>query len=102
MKKIISLALIISFTLTGCSFFRPHKLDIVQGNVMTDENVSRLHPGMSESQVKVIMGTPVMVNIFSTNRFDYVFTNQPGHQNMTEKRVICTFVNGRLRDIQRG
>ena len=101
MKKLIIIALLACFTLTGCSIFRPHKLDVVQGNVFTDEEASRLRIGMSQGQVKDIMGTPVMVNIFSNTRVEYVYTNQPGHAAMAEKRVTLTFINGRLQNIQR-
>ena len=88
-----------SCLLTGC-FLRPHKMDIEQGNVFTLEEVSKLKPGMSESQVKGIMGTPVLVNIFTPNRMEYVYTFQPGHQNRLEKRVSCIFVAGRLQEIK--
>lgn len=102
MKKIISLVLMgCLLSLSGCSLFRIHKMDIEQGNVFTQEDVSRLHKGMSESQVKSIMGTPTLVNIFTPNRMDYIYVWRPGYGQVTEKRVICLFQNGRLTDIQR-
>jgi outer membrane protein assembly factor BamE len=98
MKKIISL-IFLSSLLSGC--FIVHKMNIEQGNVFNQAEVSRLHPGMSREQVKEIMGNPVMVNIFSNNREDYVYTNQPGHENITIKRVTCVFEGGRLAEIIR-
>lgn len=98
MKKIISLVLM-GCLLSGC-FLRPHKMDIAQGNVFTQEEVSKLKVGMSETQVKEIMGTPVLINIFTPNRVEYVYTFQPGYQNRVEKRVSCIFESGRLREIQ--
>jgi outer membrane protein assembly factor BamE (lipoprotein component of BamABCDE complex) len=56
---------------------------------------------MSEAAVKEIMGDPILVNIFSDNRMNYVFTMQRGYENMSIKRVICVFEYGRLVDIQR-
>ncbi len=100
MKNIISIILI-GLILSGCSIFRTHKLTIVQGNVITQEDVAQLRIGMSESQVIDVMGRPVAKSIFANNRLDYVYTVQPGYENMTETKVICTFVNGRLVNIAR-
>lgn len=100
MKKIISIILI-GLILSGCSIFRTRKITIVQGNVITQEEVASLHTGMSEAQVVEVMGRPVAKTIFSNNRLDYVYTIQPGYEDMTETRVICTFSNGRLVNISR-
>jgi outer membrane protein assembly factor BamE len=100
MKKVIVLLLAGSF-LSGCSYFRPHKMDVVQGNIYTNIATSRLRTGMSMGEVKSIMGNPVSVNIFNDNRIDYVYTIQPGHEDMMEKRITCAFQNGRLVQIER-
>lgn len=84
---------------SGCSFFRVHKMDVVQGNIFTPEQVSQLHPGMSEMEVKDIMGMPVIMNIFTPGRMDYVYTYQPGYGDKIEKRVICIFYNGQLKEV---
>src|SRR5204863_6571783 len=76
MKKLLILLMV--FTLSSCSLFRVHKMDIEQGNVMTPDMVAQLHPGMSESQVKSIMGTPMLTNTFSGGRIDYVYSFKPG------------------------
>lgn len=102
MKKIIPLIILMSFVFSGCSLFQVHKLDIEQGNIITQENVSRLHIGMTEAQVKQVMGNPVLLNIFSPNRLDYVYTFQAGHGERTEKRLTLIFVRGRLQSIQNG
>jgi outer membrane protein assembly factor BamE len=101
MKKVIILILI-GLTLSGCSFFRLHKMDIQQGNIFTEEDVRRLHPGMSEGQVRSIMGTPVLIHVFTTNEIAYVYTNKPGHGKFEEKKVVCIFDYGTLREIRRG
>lgn len=98
MKKMISLTLIGCF-LSGCSFLQTHRIDIEQGNVFTQADINKLHPGMSQDQVKEIMGSPMLINIFSPNRIDYVYTFQSGHKEMQEKRVTCLFENGRLRQV---
>ena len=101
MKNLLTL-LLIGFLLSGCSLFRTHKLDIDQGNIINQENAGQLRIGMSEAEVKALMGNPVLVNIFSNNRLDYIYTFKAGYGETIQKRVICIFENGRLRAIQRG
>ena len=95
MKKAITIILI-GCLLSGCSFFRVHKMDIEQGNVLTQEDVARLHPGMSEAQVKALMGDPVLVNLFTPNREEYVYTYKPAYGDLVEKHVTLIFQHGRL------
>jgi outer membrane protein assembly factor BamE len=94
MKKIVS-ALIMMCALSGCV----HKMDIEQGNIVTQEMVNRIHTGMTMQQVKDIMGDPVLLNTFADNRVDYVYTFSPGYGNMAEKYITLTFSRGRLRSI---
>lgn len=82
--------------LTGCSYLHIHKQEVVQGNVITASDVSRLHRGMSQAEVENIMGTPLLTNLFSPGRIEYVYTIQPGGQSMQEKRLTCLFERGRL------
>lgn len=74
-------------------------MDIEQGNVITPEMVAKLHTGMSEEQVKSIMGTPMLLNTFDDNRIDYVYTYKPAHDTMTEKNITLIFRNHRLQSI---
>jgi outer membrane protein assembly factor BamE len=82
--KTISAALILVI-LTGCSmpkFSLPRlfKITIQQGNVLTQEMVDQLKPGMTHSQVAFIMGEPVLRNTFNENRWDYIYTIElPGY-----------------------
>lgn len=101
MKKLISLTLI-ALILSSCSLFRIHKMDIEQGNIITQEKIDQLRPGMSEMQVKEIMGTPVLINMFSPNRVDYVYTLQQGYSKMQERRVTCIFRGTILKEVIEG
>lgn len=94
MKKLLTFILI-STLLSGC-FLRPHKMDVEQGNIISSATVSRLHPGMSEAQVRDIMGEPVTQNVLDRNRIDYVYTFQAGYGQLQVTRVTCIFRNGRL------
>jgi outer membrane protein assembly factor BamE len=99
MKKIISLVLI-GFILSGCSYFRLHKMDVEQGNIITPDKVNALQPGMTVAQVTDIMGNPLFVNLFAPDRMDYVYTYQPSHGDRVEKRVTCIFNNGKLKEVE--
>ena len=76
-------------------------MDIEQGNIITQEEMSRLHNGMSFAQVRAVLGDPVLVNIFTPNRVEYVYWNKPAYGDLTEKRVSLIFVGGRLNQIER-
>lgn len=76
-------------------------MDIEQGNILTQEEVDRVHPGMTKAQVKAIMGSPVLDNIFTTNREEYVYTYKPAYGDLVEKRIGLIFQNGRLQHIER-
>lgn len=97
MKKMISL-LLIGFILTGCSFVRIHRMDIEQGNVITEAHLNQIHRGMTEAEVKNIMGEPVLTNIFTRARVEYVYTYQPGYGMREEKRLTCIFRHGILQE----
>ena len=85
-------------TISSCSFI--HKQTIEQGNTIKPDMASQLHTGMSEADVRNVMGNPVLINIFTPNQIAYVYTIQPGHGQFSEKRVICIFQRGRLKEIQ--
>ncbi len=75
--------------------YRP---DVQQGNVVTQEMVSKLQPGMSKSQVRYIMGTPMLVDVFHQERWDYLYSMKQGNDEREQKRVALYFdYNSRVR-----
>ena len=80
----------------GCNIKRPrlprvHKMTVQQGNVVTQEMIDRLKPGMTRSQVSFVMGEPIFRNSFNDNRWDYIYTIElPGVYNQ-EKQVSLFF-----------
>jgi outer membrane protein assembly factor BamE len=98
MKKLLVTAAL-ALGLTSCALLPVHKMDIEQGNVLTPNMVSQIHTGMSQDQVKEILGTPVLLNTFSDNRVDYVYTYKPGYGKMQEQYITLIFQNGRLKTI---
>ena len=100
MRKLILLAAL-AMSLSSCSFFHVHKVEVEQGNYMTSAMVNRLHPGMTEGQVKAIMGEPILVNIINPRVISYVYTSQLGSNPRVEKKLTLIFRQGILADIQR-
>ena len=67
-----------------------HKIDIQQGNVVTQDMLAKLQPGMTRSQVRFVLGTPLLVDPFRTDRWDYVYTmNQKGER--VEQRQLKVY-----------
>ena len=112
-KTTIALAAsLISITLlTGCasstdsgskliSFPGAYKIDIQQGNVITQEMVDQLRPGMTRAQVQYVMGTPLLEDTFNSHRWDYVYSLQPVGKSREQKTVTLFFENDQLRSIQ--
>jgi outer membrane protein assembly factor BamE len=72
---------------------RVHKVTVQQGNVITQEMIDRLKPGMTRSQVAYVMGEPVFRNAFDDDRWDYIYTLEiPGYYE-EQKRVSLHFEN---------
>ncbi|TAL05182.1 MAG: outer membrane protein assembly factor BamE [Porticoccaceae bacterium] len=68
---------------------RVFKFPIQQGNVVTQEMVDKLQPGMTRSQVRFIMGTPLIVDTFNQNRWDYLYTLKlPSGKELREQMTI--------------
>ena len=74
-----------------------YKIDVQQGNVLTQEMVAQLRPGLTKDQVRFILGSPVLTDMFHANRWDYVYRLQKGSGEI-EMRKFSTFfdVNGKL------
>jgi len=68
-----------------------YKIDVQQGNVLTQDMVSQLRPGLSKDQVRFILGTPVLMDMFHANRWDYVYRMQKGSSGEVESRKFSAF-----------
>ena len=56
------------------NWITPYKIDVIQGNFISKEQVELLQAGMSRAQVKDVLGTPLVSSVFHADRWDYVFT----------------------------
>ena len=79
------------------SAITPYRMEIVQGNFVSKEQVAALKPGMGRQQVRDILGTPLVVSLFHADRWDYVFTlKRQGVEPQARKLVV--FFNGDVLD----
>lgn len=63
-----------SSAINPVNWITPYKVDVIQGNFVSKEQVEQLRAGMTRDQVKAVLGTPLMASLFHADRWDYVFT----------------------------
>ncbi|MFL1455259.1 outer membrane protein assembly factor BamE [Marinobacter sp. DUT-3] len=86
-------ALILTLILSGCAFPGVYKINVQQGNILTDEELTSLTEGMSRSQVQSVLGNPLMVNPVDPSREYYIYTFQRRGGDIEEQRVIVYYDN---------
>ncbi|WP_090630767.1 outer membrane protein assembly factor BamE [Nitrosomonas marina] len=92
------IVLLVFFNLSGC-FLIPHvlyKIDVQQGNVVTDEMLDKLKVGMTKPQVRFVLGSPLVVDTFRDNRWDYVYIQREKGDLVEQKRLTIYFEDERL------
>lgn len=85
---------VLAFSLTACGSGKwgfPYRPDVQQGNWITSEQVAQLQPGMSREQVRYILGTPTLQNVFRTDRWDYPYYNKPGYGSAQQREFTVWF-----------
>ena len=73
-----------------------YKIAIPQGNIITQEMIDQLRPGMTRRQVIFVMGTPLVRDPFHQDRWDYVYNFQPGGGVRGQERLSVFFVEDAL------
>ena len=101
MQKLLISWVCAASLLTGCSTARDisdsistgfsklsviYSPDIQQGNVVTQEEINKLEPGMSKAQVRYLLGTPLLVDVFHQDRWDYIYSMQEGRDPRSQER----------------
>jgi len=65
---------------TGCSWLpKPHRIDIQQGNIISQDDINQLRTGMNKKQVLFVMGSPIITDTFHPNRWDYYYSLERKH-----------------------
>lgn len=102
-----SVLLLVSLLLAGCGSWSnpidklsPYKIDIQQGNAITQEMLAKLKPGMTPSQVRFILGSPLVQDPFHPNRWDYVYRYMKAGKLTEQRRVTVVFEDDKLKGIE--
>ena len=85
--------------LAGC-MLAPHKIDIQQGNFLTQDMVSQLKQGMTKEQVRVALGTPLLNDIFHGERWDYLYWREDPAGKREQRRLTVFFDDGKLARVE--
>ncbi|WP_237248340.1 outer membrane protein assembly factor BamE [Sideroxyarcus emersonii] len=86
---------LVSVLLASCSSgslpkLTPYKVEIRQGNLITQEMRAKLKPGMTQSQVKALLGAPLIADVYHANRWDYYYSLRQGGE-VTEKQRLTLY-----------
>jgi len=91
--------------LAGCSTYNslteravqritPYRVTIVQGNFVSSDTAAKLHVGMSREEVRALLGTPLLTDMFHPERWDYIFYFKRGSTNVVQQRDLVINFNG--------
>ena len=83
-------------SLPSIASIKPYRIDIQQGNYFSAEMVAQLKEGMTREQVRFVLGTPLVTDIFHANRWDYVFYRELGNGRKENHRLSIFFENDKL------
>jgi len=98
MKKILCFVLLLG----GCSGVptipnvTPYKIDIQQGNYVTQDMVAKLKPGMTRAQVRFVLGTPLVADMFHKDRWDYVYVYRKAGKVTEHRSMTVVFKDDKL------
>lgn len=103
-KSILSLSLL-SLSLTSCSVVLNnlpyvYTIDVNQGNMIDQAMIDQLRPNMTKRQVLYVMGSPMLVDFFHQNRWDYVYSSKKGGEAREQKMISIFFENDQIKSIQ--
>ncbi len=77
----------------------PYRIEVVQGNVVTKEQLALVKPGMSRAQVRDVLGSPLLTDTFHADRWDYVFTIRRQGAEPQLRRIVAKFDGETLKSI---
>lgn len=87
----VLLATVLSSCSTVPRIVNEYKIDVQQGNVLSQDMVKQLRPGLTKDQVRFILGTPMLIDIFHANRWDYAYRLQKGTGEVEMRKFSAFF-----------
>ena len=85
-----------SFSMPSLPVIGAYRIDIQQGNLVTQDMVEKLKPGMSRSQVRFALGTPLVTDVFHDDRWDYIYRYEKGGKLVENRRIVAVFDGDKL------
>lgn len=92
---LVAAPLVAALPLAACGL-SPYKIEIQQGNYVSQEMVSQLKAGMSKEQVRITLGTPLLTDLFHADRWDYVYWRKAPDGTQETRKVAVYFADGKL------
>lgn len=77
-----------------------YTINVQQGNIIDQSMIDQLRPNMTKRQVLYIMGSPMLKDIFHRDRWDYIYSNQPGGEPRQQKKITLLFEGDNIIGIQ--
>ncbi|MCR9106014.1 MAG: outer membrane protein assembly factor BamE [Gammaproteobacteria bacterium] len=100
--RIVLLSVFVA-ALSACGFIGfpgVYKIDVEQGNIVTNEALDQLKPGMSRRQVRFILGTPLVEDAFNQNRWDYPYVKRNGQDILEQSSLTVVFEGDSLVEVR--
>jgi outer membrane protein assembly factor BamE len=96
-RALTAIAALLAALAAGCVY----RMDIQQGNLLDPEQVEQVEVGMTRSQVRFLLGTPMVVDSFDPDRWDYVYRLRRGHsRNITKRHLVVWFEGDKVTRIE--
>lgn len=77
-------------------YLTPYRMDVRQGNFVSQEMAAQLKPGITKDQVRYLLGTPLIADPFHADRWDYVYRFQAGKSEPQQRQLSVFFQDGKL------
>ena len=76
----------------SCTSLSPYKVPVLQGNIIDEDDISKLKEGLTKEQIQFIFGTAIIKDPFHSSRWDYYYSIQIG-DNLIENKKLTIFFN---------
>ena len=83
---------LLGFALAGCVY----RMDIQQGNYLAGKSVDKLEVGMTRAQVRYLLGTPMLPDVFDKDRWDYLFYYRHSHNRPQQRHLVVFFKDDKV------
>lgn len=96
--RCLSTICLLALMSSSCSVYR---MEVQQGNALTNEAVSQLQRGMTKAEVAALIGTPLLQDNFRSNRWDYLYFTGRGNRSQQKHNLTLFFQNDQLQSVKK-